>query len=139
MHVSIGGASSRGTMRSPTLSRAAGGPRLVATHAVPLVSGATAANSRYPGGAIGVSLVSRNRSIPVGVPTQRLPSRSYSAATMRFPLMPAVREKGMVSDLGETVSGVPAPPPPRIESHRRTSRPEVPMATTGLPRDQARE
>ena len=108
MHVSIAGASSRGTIRSPTVSRAAGVPRLAATHTVPFVSGATPAASRYPGGAIGVSLVSRNRSMPVGVPIQRLPSRSYRAATTRFPLMPAERENGVVSALGGTASVFPA-------------------------------
>ena len=46
--------------------------------------------------------------MPVGVPTQRLPSRSYSAATTRFPLMPAERENGMVSALGGTASAFPA-------------------------------
>ena len=138
MHVSIAGASSRGTIRSPTVSRAAGVPRLAAIHTVPFVSGATPAASRDPGGATGVSLVSRKRSMPVGVPIQRLPSRSYRAVTMRLPLMPAERENGMVSALGRTVSVFPTFWP-RGESQRRTSRPDVPMATTGVSRDQVRE
>ena len=96
------------------------------------------AASRYPGGAIGVSLVSRNRSMPVGVPTQRLPSRSYSAAMMRLPLMPAVRENGMASALGR--NGLRPRPLVRQGGRATDGRggPYVPMATAGWSRDQVR-
>jgi hypothetical protein len=131
MQVNNPGASCRGTTRSPIVSRAAGVPCLAATHTAPFVSDATPGESRYPGATIGVSLVSRNRSMPVGVPIQRLPSRSYIAVVTKLPLIPAVRENGMVIAIGPTVFSGRAAWSAEARSGRRTRRSLVPKATGG--------